>query len=395
MGQKISFGSLLILFLVAFDPKIPLMPSGIGFTLLVSIFLLPVVILKLKYNGSLLFKFQKYNHFFFVFTVCLIFILFRLLIDQGVNTIFILSWFKAFAVYLACLFTYLVFFSNRPPEVFIKSICIIYAANAFINIIVGTYPDTFQFLEIFKSKSEISQILGKNPYRDSFISGSGYYNIGTAYAIIVMLLSFIVAHKSGKKIYLLLSIALFSITGFVAARTAFFGISLAFIYLIIYRIGYSIALLFFLLITTIIFLSLPALQGYREWMLSFFNLTSDSSASHLLNKMYFWPGELVFLVGKGVSNDGTYTYTDGGFMLDIIFGGIIFMTMKIAFVFKILQKNIIAYPLFTLLLISCMLIFHIKGLFMYNNAQGMAAVYFVVFHLTRIKYFENDEPKNI
>ena len=119
-----------------------------------------------------------------------------------------------------------------------------------------------------------------------------------------------------------------SIAGFVSARTAFFAIAPALFYIFKSRLVYfsyaslaGIGLIYFLL-------DLPELEPYRFWMLSFFDLTNDASASHLIEKMYFWPGTDVFFYGKGFVNNGLFTYTDGGYMQDILFGGIFFLLLK-------------------------------------------------------------------
>ncbi len=113
----------------------------------------------------------------------------------------------------------------------------------------------------------------------------------------------------------------------------------------------------------------------------FFQFSDDRSAEHLIQQMYFWPGGEIILFGLGVVNDGTFVYTDAGYMQDILFGGVLFLLLKLCFVIYFVYSFFFRYPLFVMLVAFSILAFHFKGLFLYNNAQGMAAFYFIFFYL--------------
>ncbi|RRJ84494.1 hypothetical protein D0544_05145 [Aestuariirhabdus litorea] len=180
---------------------------------------------------------------------------------------------------------------------------------------------------------------------------------------------------------LAISIAFTAISGFFAARTAFFAIAPALFYVFKSRIIYFI---FFMLTGTALIyllLDLPALRSYKNWMISFFLFSSDRSAEYLIQQMYFWPGEAVVIFGLGAVNDGTFVYTDAGYMQDILFGGVLFLLIKLCFVLYFVYLFLFKYPLYVMLVVFSILAFHFKGLFLYNNAQGMAAFYFIFFYL--------------
>src|SRR5690606_3883527 len=99
----------------------------------------------------------------------------------------------------------------------------------------------------------------------------------------------------------------------------------------------------------------------------------------LVEKMYFWPGDSAFFIGLGAVNDGTFVYTDAGYMQDVLFGGIFFLALKLSFLIFFLFFSFKRYPLFSTSVVFAILLFHFKGLFIYNNAQGMAAFYFIIF----------------
>jgi hypothetical protein len=376
----------LFLFLSAFDPQLPFLPNGIGFSLVVSFLLAPFALIKLYNSGNISCRFltNKCLPIFYIFFVAGAFIIIRIIANGGENLEFILSWLKALTVFMSCFLTYLVFYLGRKPAEFIKALVVVYFFNALVNVLAGTYPEHFQFLSFFRS-DPISDSLGANPYRNSFVSGSGYYSIGTAYGLIVLLFAFYLVHSKSKSAILAISIAFSAISGFIAARTAFFAIAPALFYVFKSRIIYF---MFFMLTGTALlylFLDLPALQPYKNWMISFFQFSGDRSAEYLIQQMYFWPGDAVVLFGLGAVNDGTFVYTDAGYMQDILFGGVLFLLIKLSFIFYFSYSFISKYPLFVGLVVLSILAFHFKGLFLYNNAQGMAAFYFIFFYLWSLR----------
>lgn len=370
------------LFFAAFDPQVFFLPDGIGFTLLISLSLLPFIILDFKGNKyNTAYYVRKSSPYFLAFLISIIIIFFRIVLNEGLNLVFVLSWFKALFVFLACLFTYIVFYASRPVKHFVYAILSIYTLNGIINFLAATYPDIFGFVNIFHGSEPRAFSEIRNPYRASFISGSNYYSIGTAYGLITLLIAYYISKHNIKSILLPLILSFISLTGFIAARTAFFGIISAYMYILRKKILYSVLLAFIggLLIYTTF--NLPAMKPYTSWMTEFFELTDSSSGSHLISYMYFWPGEKIFLIGMGSVNDGTFLYTDGGYMQDILFGGVIFLASKMLFlliiVFSFIKRNLLFVTLFSLSVLA----FHFKGAFLYNNAQGMAALYFTYFYL--------------
>lgn len=377
--------SYLFLFLVAFDPQIPFFPNGVGFTFLVALILLPFALLKFRFieldaaYGSL----KRSRYFMYLFFSSFLFIIFRLLVNQGEGVSFILSWVKAFFVFAACLLVYFLFFYDKCSSRFIVALSVIYSANALFNYVSGAFPGLFGFFDLFRG-AVISDSLGKNPYRNSFISGSGYYSIGTAYGLMVLLFAFYIVQSKSKSILLAASVAFSAVAGFVAARTSFFAIAPALFLVCKSRFLYFLFLALAGCAVVYFLINLPELEPYKFWMLSFFSLSEDASGSHLFEHMYFWPGDLVFLFGLGVVNDGTFIYTDGGYMQDILFGGVFFLALKLLFLAVLVFCFFEKHPVFVCFVAFAVLAFHFKGLFLYNNAQGMAAFYFIFFYICRL-----------
>lgn len=377
--------SYFLLFLVAFDPQVPFLPNGVGFTFLISLILLPFVVLKSSVVGldDIYVFFKKYICFFYLFLLSLLLILVRLLANEGEGVEFILSWVKAFFVFVSCFFVFFLFFKDKQSSYFVISLVFVYSVNAVLNYVSGTFPEAFGFLDLFRG-AVISDSLGENPYRNSFISGSGYFSIGSAYGLIVLLFSFYLVQSKSKSLLLLSAVAFTAIAGFIAARTSFFAIAPALF--IIFKSRFLHFVFLAMVSYTFIYylLDLPALQSYKNWMLSFFSLSDDASGSYLIELMYFWPGDSIFFFGLGAVNDGTFIYTDSGYMQDILFGGVFFVTIKLFFLAVLFFGFFKKYPVFITFVTFAILAFHFKGLFIYNNAQGMAAFYFIFFYLLKL-----------
>jgi hypothetical protein len=373
-----------LLFLSIFDPQIPLAPNGVGVSfLIVLISIIPIIF----YHDSLdlVRFFKKIYPFLFLFALSFSFICFRIIFNSGDNFEFLLSNLKAVFVFLSFFSIYLIYFRNCKADDFFSIIVSLYVINGIINYVAGTFPDYFGFLSWFRG--DVTGIsLGNNPYRNSFISGSGYYSIGVSYGLICLLFSFHISRSKNNGFFNYLALVFVAFTGFVAARTSFFGSGSAFIYMA--KAGVFKLILFFCIAFSLILLllQLPELQPYKVWMLSFFlDFEESGSARYLIERMYFWPGSSIFLFGSGYVNDGSFVYTDGGYMQDILFGGILFVLIKLSFLILFFYRFFKKFPFFVILVCGAIMAFHFKGLFLYNNAQGMSAFYLIYFYMLKVE----------
>lgn len=383
MGRSI-FG-FVFLMLVAFDPQVPFFPNGVGFTSVVSCLLfLPFIHKSLSFNGARIVR--AFAPLFVYFIVVFVAVIVRVLANDGGNVEIFLSWIKALLVLTSVFFYCVVFWSDRLDEgsgtQFIRIVMAVFVFNAFVNFIAGSFPEYFEILKPFRSEV-VSDSLGKNPYRNSFISGSGYFSIGTAYGLIVLLGTYALVRLRPNGLLQAFGLVFIAMAGFIAARTSFFAIVLAAGYIFLYRPLYLIPLSVLVFGGVIMLLLLPALEPYLAWMQSFFSeFDSSSSADYLINQMYFWPGWEIFAFGRGAANDGLFNYTDSGYMQDMLFGGVFFAALKFSITFLVVIKILRFSILFALIVLVAVMIFQFKGLFVYNNAQGMAALYLLYFYFS-------------
>lgn len=368
----------IILFFLVFDPQIPFAPNGIGFSFVFSFILFFGYLVRNKFIINYSNQLRGASCFFYLHFILIVFSLARLIL-LGDNFEYLLGPLKAFFVFFAIL-SYILYYKVDFDEVFLSKLLFVYCLNAFINFSAGTFPEYFNWADVFRGRL-ITDSLGINPYRNNFISGSGYFSIGTAYGLFCFFYMF---YSSDKKIGVLKNIGLLlaSVSGFFGARTAIFAVASGFFYLMArFNLKRIIFMVFFGLIFSYFVLDDDSFLGpYKMWLFSFFQGKDDASAENLLNDMFFWPGEYIFFLGAGIVNDGSFNYTDSGFMQDILFGGIFFMLLKFAFPIYFSFKFFKYSPLFVLLFLLISFAFQIKGAFFVSNAQGMAIFYIIYFY---------------
>lgn len=380
-----NFLKVVLLFLLVFDPQVPLMPNGVGFSFVVFFVLIIPFTLKF-FNGPSGPIVKASAPLFVMFFLAFILIISRVLLSGGGNLVFSLSLLKAVCLFSAIFFYFFIFYKRGVADEFFYSFALVYFMNAIFNFAAGTYPEYFEVFKMFRSES-ISDSLGMNPYRDSFLAGSGYFSIGTGYGLAALLLAFYLVRNKAISIFAVLALALISVAGFVAARTSFFAIFFAFSYILFNRPVYAFYVLGIGVAVASLILVLPFFEPYINWLTSFFvDFESSESANYLLNEMYFWPDMETLLFGAGAVNDGRFIYTDAGYMQDILFGGVMFLLIKLFFVLVFFDCARRVSWVFAMLFCVSILIFHMKGLFLYNNAQGMAVYYIAYFYLYSLFY---------
>ncbi|MBD3843606.1 MAG: hypothetical protein IE909_17355 [Campylobacterales bacterium] len=282
----------------------------------------------------------------------------------------------------------------RRIDYFAFALIFVFSVNSLINFAHGSGVPAFSFVEHFKADN-INENLGPNPYRNSFLSSSGYFSAGTAYAIAFLFLSFYFVTFRLKglshKLLFYSGLALMFISGVMAARTSFLGF-IAGLALMAKRSPFStLSLLFvFVIVLMAIYNFFEEVELYLSWVLLFFTeFLDNSSAQHLIGEMYFWPGDNVFFIGSGFVNNGDFAYTDSGYMKDILFGGVFYLLSKLLILFYIIYRFIKVSPLLAFLIFIVVIVFNFKGQFLFNNSTGMAVLYSVFFALVSFHNIRN------
>lgn len=367
----------MLLFLIIFDPQIPYFINGIGFTAIIFPWLAAAYLIR---NNGRIAKASVLGHakFFAVLHLVVLFYSLVVIFVAGANYEYLLSVAKSIIVFCAVV-SYLLYYRPQFDEKFFSRVLFLYCLNAAINFLGGTFPEYFWWTEVFRGRV-LSDSIGLNPYRNNFISGSGYYAIGTAYGLFCLLYIYF---GSAKKNNFLESVGLIfaAIAGFVGARTSMFAIGAGVAYML-KRFQVLKLLVLTAIGTLLLYFVLDEggiLGPYKAWLLGFFKGREDVSANYVLNEMFFWPGGEIFFLGSGFADSAAFTYSDSGFMQDILFGGILFMLVKFAFPLYFAARFFRKDPVFVMLFLGVAITYQMKGAFFTNNAQGMAIFYIMYF----------------
>ncbi len=363
-------------FCLVFDVRIPGTPSGIGFSFY---FLFVGVFFVLGFRAVYL-RFKSVCRYFYCFAVLnyaiLCFLLFRVIFNaEGWSVL--LACLKAITLFLSLIFYIAI--TKASKDTIYKRLYFSFLINAIVCLVAGTNPDLLEIVRYFQNEQLTDGSL--IPFRNAFLSSSGYFSVGTAYGLAFLILSFKFNDffKSSYIVYLfgMFVIALASI---LAARTSFVSIAIGF--LIIAYNGkdklYYIPILF--VVFAFFFLNFDDLNIYSDWIFELiYNDGSVNSLDGLVHNMYFLPSAQTLLFGDGFhsSVDGLfYGGTDAGYMRNILLGGLVYVFLIFLFPICWFVKLRQVSFFFAVASVVVMSLFHFKGSFYFNNAQGMAVFYF-------------------
>lgn len=363
------------LYLLVFDLAIPpvKMVGSAPFSLLISFAVLLICRNKLNVKAQV----KKFTAPFFVFYFVIIcFALFRILFSGELN--YLLSIFKSFVIFTSATFYLLAFGCDRINDRLIN----IFFINGVICLVAGSVPAILEWVYFFKSGVPEPGFI---PYRNAFLAGSGYFGMASAYAVIILLC----AHKlvnDGLSVNFAIKFMVILVAGVLAGRTAFVGVAISFIYIMSQSVKYSGLGVLLVAGVVAIILSVDALSVYASWMFEFISFDGDSialsrtSSTDVLDKMYFMPAhDSTWLWGDGryVDGDSYYMHTDAGYMRNLFFGGLPFVTAVITYacLFAFKSKSFF----FTLFILPLAFVLHYKGAFILNNPASVPILTLLAF----------------
>ncbi|MBV4553012.1 hypothetical protein HU742_017850 [Pseudomonas sp. SWRI102] len=381
-----------IFFLIVFDLQVPFLPNGYGSSLVVLVLLLATAFLrsKLKISGQV---FCALIPLLLLHLAIALFVVVRLLYDKGEEFQVLLSVAKSATVFLAISLFFLLF--ERAVNAIPSLIKSIFLVNALICFVAGSIPPVLDVVRYFQFESSATTFI---TYRNSFLSGSGFFSIGSAYglATFFIIYTFMIERRISD-FRTVASILLIFAAGFVAARVSMIGFALSAPLLLLRNFKIFVRSSFVLIGAVVIFLSVPGLDKYNSWLFEFFsNGLQSSTLAVLLQDMYFIPDLSTFVFGDGkygLSGEVYYGGSDVGYMRNLFFGGIPYVTLLLTFPMLLLleaRKHKAILCIGSAILICA---FHAKGAFIYNNAQGMSVFYAIYLYVRMSKgskvYIEN------
>ncbi|MCD6703719.1 MULTISPECIES: hypothetical protein [Vibrio] len=358
-------------------------PIGfIGSAPLASLISICVIYIK---NNKLLIDRDVFNYFksFFLFYLFVIgYVTFRVVFSEEIS--YLLSILKSFAIFISCLL-YLSAFGIKNIDIKIINV---FALNAIICLIAGSIPSLLNIVYFFKS-GDIE--VGFIPYRNAFLSGSGYFGISSVYAVIIAFCTFKIL-SSRLNFQFFIKFLLIVLAGVLSGRTAFVGLFIGLLYLMVKKTSYAVLATIMLLPLVYFLLEFDLFSTYSNWIFEFVDINnggvslSSTSSTDALQTMYFYPSEYsTWFWGDGRYVDGQayYMKTDAGYMRNLFFGGIIFSLSIIFFSFFVAYKSRNAF--FLLFLFPLCLALHYKGVFILNNPTGLPVLLIISYWFFKIK----------
>ncbi|WP_438288216.1 hypothetical protein [Edwardsiella tarda] len=370
------------LFLLVFDLAIPPIKfiGSAPFSLLISVLFI------LSAKRPIRKEVQEFSSpLFFIYFIILLFVVFRVIFSGEVG--YLLSTLKSFLIFLSAIAYIIAFGISDINDKLIN----IFFVNGLICFIAGSFPEVLALVNFFKIENhEIGSIV----FRNSFLSGSGYFGISSIYAIIILLCGYKLVND-GASLSFLIKFLVILLAGVIAGRTAFIGVAVAFFYVVTKSIKYSILSILLVCSLVIIILSNSELSVYSSWIFEFIKINGGSisftstSSTDELSRMYFLPQELLtYIVGDGryVEDGKYYMGTDAGYMRNLFFGGIPFVIFVIIYACFFAYKSKNAFFWFFMLPLAFLL--HYKGVFILNNPASVPVftlLSFWLFHCNRLK----------
>lgn len=308
-----------------------------------------------------------------------------ILVKDG-NTLFITSLLRA-DIFLIATIIYLVSFNQNDLP---KKLLNIFFLNAIIALIIGSFPEYQYLVDFFKISSE--ELIGYNPYRNAFLSGSGYFGIGAPYALATgFYLLYLSTYNKDTNYLHYIKLIIIAVAGILAARTAILAVGISIAYIMIYKRNtktiIGILLLIFILYSL---LNLEFFSAYRDWLTEVFNPKESSTVETLTTDFLVIPQDsftFIFGDGKYTNLDGSYYMnTDIGYMRHWYFGGILYMLTIVLIPICLYARNLNKHFLF--LIIPIVLILHFKGVFIFGSPTGMPLL-FIISHIFYQKRLTN------
>lgn len=363
-----------ILFLIVFDLAIP--PLKFLGSAFVAIFLMLPELRRRICINKFIFNLSILRYPIFILVMVLFFSIISTIFSSTNEMVFVFSICKSVVIFLACILYVSIFEINNLKYDLVN----IFFINSVVCFIAGSNDFLLNLVYTFKPDDALMSWI---PYRNSFLAGSGFFGISTAYGLVFFLIAYILK-TSKQPLYFYLKIIVIILAGVIAGRIAMLGLVFGcFLFLSDFKklLIFSI----FLIVSIYIFLSIDTLSAYSGWLFEFMNNDGASTEStDILMSMYETPmSSSQFLFGDGLY-DNYYMGVDAGYLRHLYFGGIVLVLLAIAypFTFALSNKNL----LFLFFIVPICLIFHLKGAFIFHSRIGMPVLFMlsVIFRSNKV-----------
>lgn len=364
-------------FLLIFDVHIPGFPDGVGSSVIMLPILFFVFLAKPNFHRFSL-VIRIFSPLFFVHAVISIFVVVRLIMGGGVELSMLLAVAKSLILFFAVFLYWCV--SDFPDTHTPHMTANVFFVNASICFIAGSVPALLEVVRLFQFSSINENFI---PYRNAFVSGSGFFSIGSAYGVAFLFLSYyyLISNRSVSILKLFMLVTIFA-AGFIAARTSVLSLVFVGCMLLISRPSSFWKMFGVMTISLLAFVMLPGFDKYNAWLFELFVKGKESNTLQVLvSDMFFIPDLDTLLLGDGIHSAAVggayYGGSDVGYLRNIFFGGLPYLLIVMMFPLLFFLKLLCVNRVFGCLMVMLMLAFHAKGTFFYNNSQGMSVLYMI------------------
>lgn len=363
----INFISYVSLFLLLFDLDMPFL-RGVGSSVYSALLSLSFILLNINLcNSRINYIIKEFSYTILIFFMLFVYVLLRLLFSSAEDLSYLGSGVKATVLFISSIL-YLIAFDSKY---LFDRLFNVFFLNACVAMFIGTFQEYQYIVDIFKPNGGM-QLIGYVPYRNAFLSGSGYFGIGAPFALAsAFIFSYLVLAKKLSFLNFIKIVFIF-ISAIFAARTSFLCIGMTMLYLIFFEKKINLIWIVVLMVLLlIVILNLDGFESYRYWVFEIFNngISSSATGEVLLTEFVKFPNDIYswfFGDGKYVTDNGSYYMnTDIGYLRHWFFGGVFFMISILLIPFSMLLAN--NQKIFLFLIIPICFLLHFKGVFIYNN----------------------------
>lgn len=362
-----NFFSFITLFWLVFDLKLI---GSLGSAFLTLTFCLGILILNpKKYYSNISNVLDCFGYFILSYLIFLIYIFLRVVISGADEINYLLTTLKTTLILIAAFFYVIVFYESDIKSNFIN----IFFLNSCICLFFGIYTELKVYLEPFQyGADEVSELLGSNPFRNSFLAGSGYFGISSLYGLAFAFCLKLIIDDKEKNNFNYLKLLLIAIAGIFAGRVALVCYFIAILYFLFIKVEFKVLVsaLFSCFLFIFLINSIVAFEGVKIWFDEmFFNnsINQSESVSQFKDSFDLPINELTLLFGDAKYGSSTSYYggSDSGYIRNIYFGGVVYLLILLSSFFLIFYK--VRKNLYIYVFLSICLFLHLKGVFIFNN----------------------------
>lgn len=364
--------------------------QGLDSSILVAIYLFFCLLIRRSYSNRVIFflKSVYFRNIVFVYLIINIYAMIVLMINASKDFSFLWTFFHMFILICIGILLYYYFVSYRCERQILNYIIIAFTVQSLIEWLAFLFPEIKAIVNYTKSAETIAQGQSYAGVRANALSGSDFFGLSAAYAIVFLLYwsQNNTLSRNSQVIKVMLYVILLSGT-FFAGRTGYVGLVIAILYLFFLRVvrkrrRIALSWLDFLLGIiggVIVFMGImffSKLYDNNENIYNLFNFTFQSivnkrndgsfniSSLDSLKNMYFEINPMTFLIGDGqytTESGRYYMNTDVGYLRVILFMGIIGFFLLFLMQVFIIKPRLGKETLLKKMLVFLLLVLSLKG----------------------------------